>query len=124
MDDEENIFPSSGDSDGLNDRFREMEKEMFKIDLSRGGAMALDYEEFVGIFGEPNDLDLYDLTQAYIKLYMKQGDDECIPYIVDMYSEEWMNILLNYNERVEEYELCAIIKSHLDIYKKELKTSY
>lgn len=124
MDDEENIFPSSGDSDGLNDRFREMEKEMFKIDLSRGGAMALDYEEFVGIFGEPNDLDLYDLTQAYIKLYMKQGDDACIPFIVDMYGENWMNILLDYNVRVEEYELCAIIKSHLDIYKKELKTSY
>ena len=124
MDDEENIFPSSGDSDGLNERFREMEKEMFKIDLSRGGAMALDYEEFVGIFGEPNDLDLYDLTQSYIKLYMKQGDDECIPFIVDMYGENWMNILLDYNVRVEEYELCAIIKSHLDIYKKELKTSY
>lgn len=124
MDDEENIFPSSGDFDGLNDRFREMEKEMFKIDLSRGGAMALDYEEFVGIFGEPNDLDLYDLTQAYIKLYMKQGDDDCIPFIVDMYGENWMNVLLDYNVRVEEYELCAIIKSHLDIYKKELKTSY
>lgn len=123
MDDEENIFPSSGDTEGLNERFREMEKEMFKIDLSRGGAMALDYGEFVDIFGEPNDLDLYDLTQSYIKLYMKQGDDECIPYIVDMYSEEWMNILLNYNERVEEYELCAILKSHIDIYKEEVKTS-
>lgn len=96
-------------------------KQLFKIDASRGGVMALNYDEFVDIFGEPNDEDLFDLTQSYIKLYMKQGDDESIPFVVDMYGEEWLNQFLKYNERIEEYELCAILKSHIDIYKKELE---
>lgn len=103
---------------------KDMEKQMFKIDVSRGGVMALDYDEFVDIFGEPNDEDLFDLTQAYIKLYMKQGDDECIPFVVDMYGETWVECFLKYNERIEEYEICSILKEHLDIYKKELQTSY
>lgn len=117
-------FGDEFSSEGLNDRFRDMEKQMLKIDASRGGIMALQYDEFVEIFGDPNDEDLYDLTQAYIKLYMKQGDDECIPFIVDMYGEEWIMEFLRYNERVEEYELCGLLKSHLDIYKKVVKTSY
>lgn len=106
------------------DHMKDMEKEMFKIDVSRGNVMALDYEEFIDVFGEPNDEDLFDLTQAYIKLYMKQNDDECIPWLVDMYGEKWVKCFLNYNERIEEYELCSIFKEHLDIYKKKLKTSY
>jgi len=103
---------------------KDMEKQMYKIDVSRGGVMALDYDEFVDIFGEPNDEDLFDLTQSYIKLYMKQGDDECIPFVVDMYGEAWVECFLKYNERIEEYELCSILKEHLEIYKKELQTSY
>ena len=102
---------------------KDMEKEMFKIDASRSGVMPLGYEEFVDIFGEPNDEDLFDLTQSYIKLYMKQGTDECIPYVVDSYGEMWVKAFLKYNERVEEYELCALFKEHLEIYQKELETS-
>ena len=102
---------------------RDMEKEMMKIDLSRGGAMPLELNEYIEIFGEPSDLDLYDITQAYIKLYMKQGEDDYIPFVVDAYGKGWVEYLLKYNERVEEYELCAIIKDHLDIYEEELKLS-
>lgn len=112
--------------DAANDymkHLRDMEKEMMKIDLSRGGAMPLDLNEYVEIFGEPSDLDLYDITQAYIKLYMKQGEDDYIPFVVDAYGKGWVEYLLKYNERVEEYELCAIIKDHLDIYEEELKLS-
>ena len=114
-------------NEGLNDyqnHMRDMEKEMLKIDTSRSGVMPLDYDEFVSIFGEPNDEDLFDLSQAYIKLYMKQGDDDCIPFVVDSYGDKWVYQFLKYNERVEEYELCSLFKEHLDIYKKELKTSY
>jgi len=106
------------------EHFREMEKQMLKIDVSRGGLMPLDYDEFVNIFGEPNDEDLFDLTQSYIRLYMKQGDDECIPFVVDAYGKRWVEEFLNYNERIEEYELCSLFKDHLDVYQKELKTSY
>ena len=119
-----NFEDGMGDFEDFKDHMKDMEKEMFKIDVSRGGAMALDYDDFVDVFGEPNDEDLFDLTQAYIQLYMKQGDDECIPYLVDSYSEQWVRAFLNYNERIEEYELCSILKEHLDIYSNQLHTSY
>ena len=115
-------FPINDGGDYMK-HLRDMEKEMMKIDLSRGGAMPLDLQEYVEIFGEPSDLDLHDITQAYIKLYMKQGEDIYIPFVVDAYGKGWVEYLLKYNERVEEYELCAIIKEHLDIYEKELTTS-
>lgn len=106
------------------EQMKHMEKEIFKIDVSRGGNMALGYNEFVDIFGEPNDEDLFDLSQSYIKMYMKQNDDSCIPFLVDSYGDIWVNIFLKYYERNEEYELCSIFQEHLEIYKKELKTSY
>lgn len=118
--DDFNEFPMNNNHDDYFSRMRDMEKEMMKIDLSRGGVMPLNMEEYLEIFGEPSDLDLHDITQAYIKLYMKQGDECYIPFIVDAYGKEWVEYLLKYNERVEEYELCAIIKEHLDIYEKEL----
>ena len=110
----------NGEYEDYSDQLKHMEKEMFKIDVSRGGVMALDYDEFVDIFGEPNDEDMFDLSQAYIKLYMKQSDDDCIPWLVDMYGKQWVEEFLNYNERIEEYELCSLFKEHLNIYKEEV----
>ena len=121
--DDFNEFPMNSNHDDYFSRIRDMEKEMMKIDLSRGGVMPLNMEEYLEIFGEPSDLDLHDITQAYIKLYMNQGDDIYIPFVVDAYGKEWVEYLLKYNERVEEYELCAILKEHLDIYEEELKIS-
>ena len=120
--DDFNEFPMNDGGDYMK-HLRDMEKEMMKIDLSRGGVMPLNMEEYLELFGEPSDLDLHDITQAYIKLYMKQEDECYIPFIVDAYGKEWVEYLLKYNERVEEYELCAIIKEHLDIYEKELNIS-
>ena len=117
MEDEDNLFSSDGEYN-LPDRIRDMEKQMLKIDLSRGGLMPLDIPEFIEIFGEPIDEDLHDITQSYIKLYLKQGDDIYIPFIVDAYGVDWINKLLQYNESIEEYELCSILKEHLDIYNK------
>lgn len=111
------------DGDNVNDymqHLRNMEKEMMKIDLSRGTAMPLDLSEYIDMFGNPTEEDLYDITQAYIKLYMKQGDDNAIAYVVDAYGEGWVDYLLKYNESIEEYELCSLFKEHLDIYKNQL----
>jgi len=122
-DDDFREFPTN---DGMGDymkKLRDMEKELMKIDLSRGGAMPLDLNEYIELFGEPSDLDLHDITQAYIKLYMKQCEDIYIPFVVDAYGKGWVEYLLKYNERVEEYELCAIIKEHLDVYEEELNIS-
>lgn len=114
------LFSSDGGAGDYLNRIRELEKEMLKIDLSRGGVMPLTIDEFVEIFDEPLGEDLHDITQSYIKLYLKQGNDLYIPFIVDAYSTEWIEKLLKYNESIEEYELCAILKEHLDIYEKEI----
>ena len=112
MDNEDFFNKEFGD---YSEHMKHMEKEIFKIDVSRGGVMALEYDEFVEIFGKPNDEDMFDLSQSYIKLYLKQGDESCIPFVVDMYGERWVNEFLKYKERVEEYELCSIFKEHLEI---------
>ena len=93
---------------------REMEKEMLKIELSRGGVMPMGVNDFIELFGEPTEIDLFDITQAYIKQYHQHGDS-FIEVLVDSYGKEWVRYLLSYNESVEEYELCAILKEHLDV---------
>jgi len=125
MEEDENLFSSSGNQDNESyfHPIREMEKEMMKIDLSRGGVMPLTLEEYTEVFGTPSNLDLYDITQSYIKLYLKQGNDLYIPFLVDSYGKDWVEKLLKYNEEIEEYELCSIIKEHLDIYKEETKVT-
>ena len=110
--DEFNEFKRSND---FSKHFREMEKEMLKIDLSRGGVMPMSIKDFSELFGEPTEEDMFDITQAYMKQYHTHGD-EYVPVIIDAYGKEWVEFLLKYNEGVEEYELCSIIKDHLDEY--------
>lgn len=97
--------------------FREMEKEMLKIDLTRGSVMPLSIKDWKDMFGEPTKEDLFDITQAYIKQYHDHGD-AYVPILIDAYSISWVKYLLKYNEEVEEYELCSIFKSHIDSYKE------
>lgn len=109
--------------DGPNDymkHLREMEKETLKIDLHRGSYMPLSIKDFLEMFGEPSDEDLHDITQAYLKQYHTHGDD-IIEHLIEAYSREWINLLLQYNVTVEEYEICAILKEHLDIHTKWIK---
>ena len=101
---------------------REMEKEMLKIDMHRHLGMPPSLNEWIEMFGQPTDEDLSDITQVYMKNYHHYGD-EYIPELVSAYDINWVNTLLTYNEEIEEYELCAIIKQHLDVYKKEIRTS-
>jgi len=109
-------------NDKPNDYFqqiRQTEKEILKIDLNRGMTMPMSLSEWREIFGEPTNEDLHDITQAYIKQYHHYGD-EYISSLVDAFDVKWIRYLLSYNEEVEEYELCALIKEHLDIHHKEI----
>lgn len=103
---------------GYFDRVRESEKEILKIDMNRSLQMPPSLEEWKQFFGEPTEEDCADITQAYLKQYHHHGDDS-ISMLIDAFDINWVKYLLQYNEMVEEYELCSIIKSHLDIYKKE-----
>ena len=99
-------------------KLRETEKEMLKIDLVRGAVMPMSVSEWTELFGAPTEEDLADITQAYIKQYHQHGD-EYIELLIDAFGVKWITHLLQFNEMMEEYELCSIIKSHLDIYNKE-----
>lgn len=107
--------------EGFREHFRKMEKEMLKIDLSRGGVMPLNLLDFIDLFGQPTEEDLNDITQAYLKQYHQHGED-VVPAIVEAYGDEWVTHLLSHNESIEEYELCAILKEHLDVYKQAKTT--
>lgn len=107
---------------GYFDRIREHEKEMLKIDMVRNFQMPPSLEEWKEFFGEPTDEDCADITQAYIKQYHHYGD-EYIANLVDAFDINWIRYLLWYNESVEEYELCAILKEHIDINVKSHKES-
>lgn len=119
---EEEFNEFNENNERLRMHFREMEKEMLKIDLSRGGVMPMTIDDFSDLFGEPTEDDLYDITQAYMKQYHTHGE-EFVPIIIDAYGKEWVEFLLKYNENVEEYELCSIFRDHLNDYKKSVSTS-
>ena len=120
--DNEDEFDNEDDNQGGGyfDRIREHEKEMLKIDMNRNLQMPPSLEEWKQFFGEPTDEDSADITQAYIKQYHHYGD-EYIADLVDSFDIKWVQYLLRYNESVEEYELCAILKNHLDINKESYK---
>ena len=120
--DEYNEEEFNENNEHIRRHFREMEKEMLKIDLSRGGVMPMTIDDFSDLFGEPTEDDLYDITQAYMKQYHTHGE-EFVPIIIDAYGKEWVEFLLKYNENVEEYELCSIFRDHLNDYKKSVSTS-
>jgi len=102
------------------DRLRDREKEMLKINMVRHLEFPPSLEEWREFFGEPTDEDLADITQAYLKQYIHYGDKH-IAQFVDAFDINWVQYLLSYNESVEEYELCAIIKSHIDANTKSHK---
>ena len=117
-DDNEDDFDREENHNGYFDRIRQNEKEMLKIDMNRNLQMPPSLEEWKQFFGETTDLDGADITQGYIKQYHHYGE-EYIPTLVDAFDINWIRYLLGYNELVEEYELCAILKSHIDIHHTE-----
>jgi len=121
-DDNEDEFDNDDRHNGYFDRLRESEKEILKINMVRHFEFPPSLEEWKEFFGEPTDEDLADITQAYMRQYMHYGEKN-IAQFVDAFDINWVRYLLWYNESVEEYELCAIIKSHLDKNKKSHKQS-
>lgn len=119
--DDENEDEFQEDNSGGNSYFqkiRETEKEMLKIDLTRGSIMPMGIGEWTEMFGAPTEEDMFDITQAYFKQH-HQSSQPSIYDLIDAFGIEWIKFLLSYNEENEEYELCAILKSHLDVYKRK-----
>jgi len=73
-------------------------------------------EGFRRNFGEPKEGMLLDLTQEFFEAYHRHGVD---PFeLVDGFGLDWVQLLMNYNEDVEEYELCAIFRDLINDYIK------
>jgi hypothetical protein len=89
--DDENEFE---DESSENERIRMVQK-----------VVPLDHIEFVDIFGKPTEEDMLILTQCYLKDYMKESID-----IYDKWGLDWMYEFLKFNEKHEEFEICAIIR--------------
>ena len=71
-------------------------------------------EGFKKTFGEPKQAMLMDLSQEFIEAYHRYGTD---PYeLVDGFGIDWVQLLMNYNEEIEEYELCAIFRDLINDY--------
>lgn len=82
----------------------------------KGGNLSVD--EFVKAFGNvPNDTNLQRITQTFIKTYHRNGVD---PFeLVDGFGIDWVELLMKYNEQIEEYELCAIFRDLINDYKNK-----
>jgi hypothetical protein len=75
---------------------------------------------FTRHFGEPKPSMLEDMTQEFISTYHRHGVDPM--ELVEGFGIDWLQLLLEYNENIEEYELCAIFRDLINDY-IETKTS-
>ena len=72
---------------------------------------------FIGRFGEPKTDMLDDMTQEFISTYHRFG---VCPYeLVGGFGLDWLELLLQYNEDIEEYELCAVFRDLINDYKQK-----
>ena len=73
-------------------------------------------EGFIRHFGEPKKGMLMDLSAEFIDSYHRYGVD---PYeLVDGFGLDWVQLIMDYNESIEEYELCAIFRDLINDYIK------
>jgi hypothetical protein len=79
-------------------------------------------EGFKKTFGEPKKAMLMDLTQEFVEAYHRLGTD---PYeLVDGFGVDWIELLMKYNEGIEEYELCAIFRDLINDYTETKKLQF
>ena len=75
----------------------------------------VSYNDFVLFYGNPSETQLSQLTQHLLESY-HLGGDTVIDSIGDGFGVDWLQALIEYNSRREEYELCSIMKEILDKY--------
>ena len=71
--------------------------------------IALSPNEFIDMFGKPDNEDKDILTQIFIKDYIRWWDNSK-GKLIDKWGLEWIDYLRIYNVGKEEYELCGIFK--------------
>jgi hypothetical protein len=124
MDDLFNLGGDDGDDRDNIDVYKRAQRMMFVNDVERfpSAHMALSLDEFVELFDSPEDEDIAILTQCFITSYMRcnPDNDAEMGNLVGKWGLDWLGLFLAYNQKVEEYELCSIIKEVMDAGQKKL----
>ena len=71
---------------------------------------------FTKHLGNPSDEMLQEMTQEFITTYHSYGVDPM--ELVEGFGVDWIQLLLEFNERVEEYELCCIFRDLINDYEQ------
>ena len=76
-------------------------------------------KEYVECFGGiPDKDDLNALTQEFVRAYHKFETD---PFeLISGFGVDWLELLLEHNVEIEEYELCALFRDLINDYKNEI----
>ena len=82
----------------------------------KAGSYSVD--GYMKAFGKlPSDNDLGNITQSFMEAYHRMDTD---PYeLIHGFGIDWLELLLKYNEKREEYELCAIVRDLNNDYKQK-----
>ena len=72
---------------------------------------------FIDRFGEPETKLLDNMTQEFVSTYHRHGVNQY--ELVDGFGLDWLELLLQYNEDIEEYELCAVFRDLINDYKQK-----
>lgn len=124
MDDLFNLGGDDGDDRENIDVYKRAQRMMFINDVERfpSSHMALSLNEFIELFDAPSGEDTAILTQCFIKSYLRcnPDDDKDMGNLVGKWGLDWLEVFLNYNQKVEEYELCSTIKEVMDAGQRKL----
>jgi hypothetical protein len=78
----------------------------------------LSLEKFEKMFGKVRPNVCKTLTQDFLKSYHRLDyDGKMEKPLVTGFGLDWIGKLLEYNESVEEYEICAILHKLIEKYK-------
>jgi hypothetical protein len=99
---------------GINQQQQLHDKLMFLQDIQRGLPIPIDPIEYEALFGDIQEVDINELTQAFFHQYHRLGVK--VDTLVDVWGFDWIWLILKNCERTEEFELCSIIMCILDEY--------
>lgn len=92
---------------------KRLQRMMFLHDLElhrSSERIQIDPSEFVDMFDEPTDEDMYIMTQLLIQDIHDFNNSK----VIDKWGIDWIKWILEFNVDVEEYELCARFKEVMD----------
>jgi hypothetical protein len=106
----------------MNKEANRFQRLLFFNDLERfpNGVIAIDVDEFIEIFGIPNDDEFKILTKCLFNDFRRYdiNNPKFIRKIEDKWSLNWIEYILQWNANEEKYERCAKIRDFVNSFKE------